>query len=176
MQPLWLQWTLGRLDLTAAYGFYAPTGWFSVGATDNIGLGFWTQQWQTASAFNFDEARTFSLIMVQTWEYNSKISGMDLRPGSRLSLNWALSKIWLDGMLETDVLGYDQWQVGFDSGADQVPLLAGVLDSVHAAGVQLGIPKWGIALKYLHEFEARQRFQGQIVTFTFGLPLAGLVQ
>src|SRR5262249_52726400 len=57
-------------------------------------------------------------------------------------------------------LGYDQWQVGFDSGADQVPLLAGVLDSVHAAGVQLGVPKWGIALKYLHEFEARQRFQG----------------
>src|SRR5262249_9205010 len=82
VQPLWLQWTLWRLDLTAVYGFYAPTGRFSVGATDNIGLGFWTQQWQTASAFNFDEARTFSLIMVQTWEYNSKMSGMDLRPGS----------------------------------------------------------------------------------------------
>ena len=81
------------------------------------------------------------------------------------------------------MLGYDQWQVGFDSGADQVRLLSGVLDSVHAAGVQLGVPKWGIALKYFHEFEARQCFQGQIVTFTFGLPLdplvdlvAGLVQ
>jgi len=46
---------------------------------------------------------------------------------------------------------------------------------VHAAGMQLGVPKWGIALKYLHEFEARQRFQGKIVTFTFGLPLDPLV-
>ena len=66
-------------------------------------------------------------------------------------------------------------RIGLRLGADQVPLLAGVLDSVHAAGVQLGVPKWGIALKYLHEFEARQRFQGQIVTFTFGLPLDPLV-
>jgi hypothetical protein len=58
---------------------------------------------------------------------------------------------------------------------DQSRLLAGVLDSVHAAGVQIGIPNWGIALKYLHEFEARQRFQGQMVTFTFGLPLDPIV-
>jgi hypothetical protein len=175
VQPLWLQWSLWRLDLAASYGFYAPTGRFSVGATDNIGLGFWTQQWQVPAAFYFDEARTFSLIMVQTWEYNSKVSGQDLRAGPRLSLNWAISKIWLDGMLETDVLGYDQWQVGFDQGPDQSRLLSGVLDAVHAAGFQLGSPKWGISLKYLHEFEARQRFQGQIVTFTFGLPLDPLV-
>jgi hypothetical protein len=40
---------------------------------------------------------------------------------------------------------------------------------------QLGSPKWGVSLKYLHEFEARQRFQGQIVTLTFGLPLDPLV-
>jgi hypothetical protein len=31
-----------RVDLTAGYGFYAPTGRFELGATDNIGLGFWT--------------------------------------------------------------------------------------------------------------------------------------
>jgi hypothetical protein len=175
VQPLWLQWSLWRLDLVAAYGFYAPTGRFSRGAADNIGLGFWTQQFQTAGQFNFDEARTFSLIMVETWEINSRVQGRDLRPGPRLSLNWAIDKIWLAGMLETAVLGYDQWQVGFDSGPDQSRLLAGVLDSVHAAGVQIGIPNWGIALKYLHEFEARQRFQGQMVTFTFGLPLDPIV-
>ena len=78
-------------------------------------------------------------------------------------------------MLETAVLGYDQWQVSEDTGADQVRALAGVLDSVHAAGLELGIPKWSLSLKYMHEFEARQRFQGQLVTFTFGLPLDSLV-
>ena len=175
VQPLWLQWSLWRLDLVAAYGFYAPTGRFSPGASDNIGLGFWTQQLQTAGAFNFDEARTCSLIMVETWEFNSDVRHQDLHPGSRLSFNWALDKIWLGGMLETAVLGYDQWQVSEDTGADQVRALAGVLDSVHAAGLELGIPKWGVSFKYMHEFEARQRFQGQLATFTFGFPLDPVV-
>jgi putative NADPH-quinone reductase len=42
---------------------------------------------------------------------------------------------------------------GPDSGADQPALLAGVLDQVYAAGFQLGIPKYGVSVKYLHEFE-----------------------
>jgi hypothetical protein len=99
------------------------------------------------------------------------------RPPSRQPavVQLALDKIWLGGMLETAVLGYDQWQVSEDTGADQVRALAGVLDSVHAAGLELGIPKWGVSLKYMHEFEARQRFQGQLVTFTFALPLDPVV-
>jgi hypothetical protein len=116
------------------------------------------------------------LILVQTWEVNSKVQDTDLRPGSRGSLNWALDKIWLDGMLETAILGYGQWQLDPDSGADQPALLAGVLDQVYAAGFQLGIPKYGVSVKYLHEFEARQRFQGQVVTMTFGLPLDPIVE
>jgi hypothetical protein len=52
----------------------------------------------------------------------------------------------------------------------------GALDEVHAASVQLGIPKYGVALKYQHEFAARARFQGQVVTITFGLPLDQLFE
>lgn len=39
-------------------------------------------------------------------------------------------------MLETAILGYGQWQLDPDSGADQPALLARVLDQVYAAGVQ----------------------------------------
>ena len=42
---------------------------------------------------------------------------------------------------------------------------------MHAAGVQLGIPKYGLAFKYLHEYLARDRFEGRGFTITFGLPL-----
>jgi hypothetical protein len=45
----------------------------------------------------------------------------------------------------------------------------------HAAS-QLGIPKYGVSLKYLHEFAARARFQGQGVTMTFVLPLDPLFE
>ena len=35
-----------RFNLTTAYSFAAPTGRYELGADDNIGLGFWTHQFQ----------------------------------------------------------------------------------------------------------------------------------
>ena len=115
---------------------------------------------------------------MQTWEFNSRIKDTNVRPGSRLTFNWAIYKSWLDGMLETAITGYDQWQITEDSGpiVSRIGPAAQALDEVHAAGIQLGIPKFGLALKYLHEFAARARFQGQVVTFTFGLPLDPLIE
>ncbi len=175
VQPIWLQWGIPHADLEASWGFYAPTGRFEVNAPDNVGLGFWTNQFQIGTAVHADEAKTLSFILVQSWEINSSIQGQDLRPGPRLNLNWAISKIWFGEYLETAVLGYDQWQIGFDSGSDVPKRLGNVEDVVHAAGAQIGVPKLGVAVKYFHEFEARQRFQGNVVTLSFGLPLDPLV-
>ena len=160
----------------AGLRFYAPAGRYSTGATDNLGLGFWTQQIQLAGEYFFDAGRTFSIVGVQTWEFNSRVRDTNIRPGSRLSFNRAIDKIWFDGMLETAVVGYDQWQIAEDTGSDQLAIVRGALDEVHAAGVQLGIPKYGLSLKYLHEFAARARFQGQMVTITFALPLDKLFE
>jgi len=178
IQPLWLQYSTAQSDVSFGYGFVAPVGRFEQGATDNLGLGFWTQQLQLAGEYYFDRARTFSIIGVQTWEFNSRIRDSNVRPGSRLTFNWAINKSWLDGMLETAITGYDQWQINADSGPiiARIGAAAQALDEIHAAGVQLGIPKLGVSLKYLHEFAARQRFQGQVVTFTFGLPLDPLIE
>jgi hypothetical protein len=125
-----------------------------------------------------DEARTFSIVGVQTWEFNSDVRDTNVRPGSRLSFNWGIDKIWLDGMLSTAILGYDQWQITEDTGpiVSRIGPAARALDEVHAAGVQLGIPKYGVALKYYHEFAARARFQGQVLTITFGFPLDKLFE
>jgi hypothetical protein len=176
VQPVWFQWSWPHVDLTAAYGFYAPTGRFETGATDNIGLGFWTHQLQSAIAVYVDEAKTWSFSLGQTWEINSQLVDQDVTPGTRANLNWAISKIWQEGLLETAVVAYDQWQVTDDRGSDVLPLFKGVKDQVHAAGVQLGMPKYGFAIKYLHEFGAVNRFQGNLVTFSLGLPLDPLFE
>jgi hypothetical protein len=176
VQPLWFQWTFPRVDLAAGYGFYAPTGRFELGASDNVGLGFWTHQLQSAVAFHLDEAKTLSLVGVQTWQIPSRFQDQDLMPGARFDLNWGISKIWLEGMLETDALAYDTWQITDDRGSDVGPLVAGVRDQVHAAGVQIGVPKYGLQVKYLREFGAVQRFQGNVVTLTFALPLDPLFE
>ncbi len=175
-QPLWLQWSSQHLDAILAYGFYAPTGRFEAGALDNVGLGFWEHQVQAGGAIHFDEAKTLSLILINTWELNQSVQDLDTHPGNRFTLNWALSKIWLEGYLETAILGYDQWQMGANTGRDVPPFRQGVLDEVHAAGLQLGIPKLGLALHYLHEFGARARFQGSMLNLTFVLPLDQLVE
>lgn len=175
-QPLWLQWSSQHLDAVVAYGFYAPTGRFEPGALDNTGLGYWEHQVQTATAFHFDQKKTLSLVMVGTWELNQDIQGVDVHPGSRFTFNWAFSKIWLEGMLESALVGYDTWQMSANSGADVPAFRAGVIDEVHAAGLQLGIPKLGLHLHYLHEFRARARFQGQMLTLTFTLPIPQLIE
>jgi hypothetical protein len=41
-QPLTLGWHFKRADIQAAYGFFAPTGRFTAGATTNTGTGHWT--------------------------------------------------------------------------------------------------------------------------------------
>ena len=39
-QPLTMGWHLKRADITAAYAFFAPTGRFTPGATNNTGTGY----------------------------------------------------------------------------------------------------------------------------------------
>jgi hypothetical protein len=46
---------------------------------------------------------------------------------------------------------------------------------VHAVGLQLGSPKYGLSVKYLREFGAEDRFEGNVFTITFALPLDPLL-
>jgi len=41
-QPATIGWHLKRADIMAAYAFFAPTGKFTAGASNNTGSGHWT--------------------------------------------------------------------------------------------------------------------------------------
>lgn len=47
--PLQLGWNFKHADVLATYAFYAPTGRYSVGASDNTGLGMWTNEFGLGS-------------------------------------------------------------------------------------------------------------------------------
>lgn len=175
VQPLWLEWRLGRADVSVGYGFYAPTGDYKAGAPDNVGLGFWEHQIQGAVRVPFDAARTLTGVVVWTAEINHNKQDVDITPGPQMTVNWGLRKnVWND-WCQFAVLGYDSWQLADDAGSDAAAALRRYHDQVHAAGVQLGVPKLGLAAKYVHEYGARDRFEGQMFTLTFGLPLDALV-
>ncbi len=191
VQPIWLGWTRKHVDVAYGYGFYIPSGKYSIGtvdlpgagsvrveAADNTGFGFWTNQNQGAVYIYPWADRRLAVQNGLTWEIHRQKRGFDLTPGQNLTYNWGLSQylpLKKDQSLlaELGVTGYDGFQVSDDSGsAARNP---DVHDRVHAVGLQMGVtaPKRGMVLtiRWLHQFAAVDRFQGDSIGLNFVLRL-----
>ncbi len=189
VQPLWLGWTKEHWDFAAGYGFYAPTGHYNtetltlpvigpitVEASDNIGLGFWTHQFQGAVSWYPWADRRMAVAGALTYEINEKKEDFDLAPGDVLTLNWGVDQylpLRADQSLLLDIglAGYSSWQVSKDSGADAAT--PGVKDEVHAIGIQIGLThvpsNMALTFHYLNEFDSSDRFQGESIGLNFAL-------
>lgn len=173
LQPIWLGWKFDHWDFAFGYGIYFPVGKYEKNAVDNVGLGFWTNQFQGALSWYPWKNRGTAVSMAVTYEINSKKEDTDITPGSHLSLNWGVSQYLPisgdDLLLEFGPLGYDQWKVTDDTGDDLVT--EEVHDQVHAAGIQLGLTYGALPayldFKYLTEFNARARFEGDVFNLSF---------
>ena len=187
VQPLWLDWKLAHWDLALAYGFWAPVGHYDTRTTDlpvvgptrvetadNVGLGFWTHQFQAAASwYPFDHPGT-AVATALTYEVHGDKQDFDLTPGQNLTLNWGVSQYLplrkdQSLLLELGPAGYSSWQVSDDSGSDAG---SGAHDSVHGVGFQLGLTyvpwKAFVNFHYFNEFAAEDRFEGA----SWGLNLA----
>lgn len=71
--PLGLSWGLERLDLTVLYGFYAPTGRYETGSSENLGLGFWTHQFQGYAYVYPVPAKSTAIMAGLTYELNGTV-------------------------------------------------------------------------------------------------------
>jgi len=183
VQPLWLGWTKKHWDFAFGYGFYAPVGRYNIEtvtlpqlgsvkaeAIDNIGLGFWTHQFQGAATWYVDEHHATAVCAALTYEINQKKKDFDLTPGNVMTLNWGVSQylpLNKDNkvLLEVGLTGYNSWQLTDDAGSDAVN--PGVHDQVHAVGGQLGLAyvplNAAVKFHYLHEYSADDRFLGDVI-------------
>ena len=189
VQPVWLGWTLKHWDFALGYGFYAPAGKYDtetvtlpggssvkVEKADNIGFGFWTHQFQGVVGWYPWEHKGTAVTAGLTYEIHTGKDGFDLTPGNNLTLNWGISQflpLTKDQklLLEVGPAGYSSWQITDDTGRDAVS--PSVHDEVHAVGGQLGLAyvPWNAAMnfKYFYEFAAKDRFQGQALTFSLAI-------
>jgi hypothetical protein len=176
VKPVWLGWDGTHYSVAAGYGFYAPVGKYDNGDADNIGLGFWTHEFQVATAWYPWEGRGTAVTLAGTYEIHSEIDDVNITPGDRVSLNWGISQyLPLNKanslLLEVGALGYSQWQVEKDSGSD-VDTRFNPKDQVHAAGGQIGLlyAPWNAFVQFhgLQEFGVEARFEGQFFTWTIG--------
>jgi hypothetical protein len=175
IQPVWLGWNGKHFAASFAYGLYAPTGKYDVNDLDNTGLGFWTHQFQAAGAWYPWEHQGTAVTLATTYELASDKEDKNVRPGSRFTLNYGVSQFLplnkdQNVLAEVGLAGYNQWQVSDDSGSDVTD--PDVHDRVFGYGLQLGLAlvkyNAAIALRWMHEYGARDHFQGD----SFGLNFA----
>ena len=184
VQPLWLGWTLPHWDVTAAYGFYAPVGKYdtvtlpggrnTIPASDNIGLGFWTQQFQGGLAWYPWTNHATAVILALTYEYNTPQQGTDVKYGQNLWLNWGISQylpLTKDDklLLEIGPAGYYEWQISDTEGS--LTESPGARTRISGIGGQIGLTyvPWDLVLNFrgFYEYHTESSVQG----WSFGVNL-----
>jgi hypothetical protein len=186
VQPLWLGWSLPHWDFSAGYGFYAPVGKYhtetmpfpggglTVPSSSNIGLGYWTQQFQGAVAWYPWTNKSLAVTAALTYDYNSVQEGTGVKYGQNLWLTWGISQylpLKKDNslLLEVGPAGYYEWQISDTTGSvfqnpDSRTTVSGI-------GGQIGLTyvPWNLILNFrgFYEYNAEVRVQGA----SFGMNL-----
>lgn len=188
--PIGLSWALGRFDevsvpdedmiaagapplrrfnVTALYSFAAPTGRYETGADDNLGLGFWTHQFQGFGYYYPFEHQATALMAGLTYELNTGIKDADVNPGNRLSLEWGLSQ-YFTSRFELSVHGAHNWQVTDDTG-NEVFWDPAVRDRKNLLMLGAGFWPWAgrlqVTARYGFDYGARQRFDNSNLMLNF---------
>ena len=150
-----------RWNLTFMYSFAAPTGRYETGASDNVGLGFWTHMFQGFAYYYPFEPQVTAIAAGLTYEFNTKIKDVDVTPGNRLSLEYGVSQ-FLNEWLELQIMLTHNWQVSNDTGND-VYWDADLHDrksSIFFSAAFMPVPaRFYIVAKYGLEFGIKQRFK-----------------
>lgn len=161
ISPVTLTWGLKSFDLTFSYGVTAPTGRYKEGADDNLGMGYWSNQFQGYAYYYTSEAKTTALMLALTYELNGKTKGVDVSPGSRLALEWGWSQ-YVSERVELGIQGGSIWQVTDDKGSD-VDYDPSVYSRANTVGFMAGYWAWKnklqLIFKYNHDYGVRQGFR-----------------
>ncbi|MFN0129312.1 MAG: transporter [Verrucomicrobiales bacterium] len=153
-------------------GIYAPTGRYDVGRLANTGKNYWTLE--PAVAFMYlgkKNGREASLFL--GGDYNFENPDTDYQTGVQIHADGTLAQhfpLW-GGLAGAGVNGYWHEQVEADSGSgatlgDFKARTAG-LGPVLSYASKLGNVDLIAELKWLHEFETRNRPEGDYVWFKF---------
>jgi hypothetical protein len=174
--PIVLGWQFDRADVQAGYSFYAPTGRFVPGASDNTSTGFWTHAPQAGITFYVTRDKATQVSVFDTYAWNTTQEGTGVQPGQNNSVDYSLSRTFslsadAQWTLQVGAAGYGQWQTTENRG--QLPIREALEYRVNGAGVVGSVtsPFKGFFLSgsVLWEYGARNTYQGTTVTLSGGL-------
>jgi hypothetical protein len=175
-QPFILGWRAKRADIRAVYGFLAPSGRFNVGASNNVGSGYWTHAFSSGQTFNLTENRKTAVSAFQMYEIHTAQQGTQIHPGDTFNLDYSLTHVLplqRDLNLQLGLVGYEQWQLTDKAGPGVTSTQSSAHYRVNALGfaTNLILPsrKVTVGIKYFKEFEDRSTFEGYSFQITGGI-------
>jgi hypothetical protein len=194
VMPAQLGWRFQQADVLAGVAFFAPTGRYSAGASDNLGKGMWSYELSAGGTLYVDPRRTLSLSTTAYWETRSKKEGelriehitlKDVKVGDLLTLEGGVGKSFLHGAASIGVAYYAQWKTSADDFglSAAVPQLSGVPERhrVWSVGPDVTIPIATktrlislVNVRYLWEQSAHLKTQGQSLVLTTTIPVGGI--
>lgn len=178
VEPINLGWRLPQLDIVAAFGFFAPTGSYDADDAINNGLGRWAEMFSLGAVGYLDAARSWSISAMVRYLIHQKQTGVDVRVGDNLALEWGLGKTFRPAswqpyvaQLDAGVIGYAQWQVTDTTGSAVPSLARGIRSDIFGVGPEIAATtKFGrFFARYLFEFGAQNASSGQVFLFGFAL-------
>jgi len=165
VEPITISWHEKKFDAAIGYGFWAPTGDFSVQDPVSPGKGFWTQMLTGGITYYPDEAKSWSLSALNRWEFNQKRESTGVTPGQYWTVDWGIAKS-VTKTVELGLSGYHQMAV---TSASNDPS-GNFKDHATALGpeVTFAFPNkmFFVTARYLFEASACNRPEGSTITVT----------
>jgi hypothetical protein len=165
VQPFQLGWNFKHADAMVGYAFFAPTGRYTAGATDNTGLGMWSNEFSAGTTVYFDPKRNWHASAAGFYEIHTSKRDLDQKVGDLFTLEGGIGRAFMHGYANAGLAYFGQWKVTEDSGTAVSPLVAGLKGSMIGAGPEINLPitKHPIFLtfRYLFDMYSRVATQGQ---------------
>lgn len=180
IQPIQLGWHCKKADFTLGYAVYIPTGEYELGGTSNNGLGMWTNEVSAGATYYFDKKKSWSIASIFFYEIHTDKKNSELRAGNIFNAEGGVGKAFYHKLKSTPIpmifhvggIYYGQFKVSDDNIPIGPRVFTGKRDRVWAGGLEGMIfhPKirTSIDFRWLHEFGAHNRFEGDTYLLTIG--------
>lgn len=165
VEPITLSWHPQKFDFSVGYGFWAPSGDYDPNNPVSPGKGFWTQMLTAGATWYPDEEKTWSVSLLNRYEFNQENQDFDATLGQFLTMEWGIAKTFRK-TIDAGLVGYYQVQTTDSSGSaasSAKPWVVGL-----GPEVNLVCPKLGLitSVRYVYEIEAHDRPRGNTVNVT----------
>lgn len=166
VMPIFLSWELKQFDVTAGYMFYAPTGEYEPGGSNNTGTGYWSHIFQGFGYYypmktDGKTSKALAVMLAPSYEITSKMGKADVNPGNRFYLDYGINQYFSE-KLSLGIFGGNSWQVSRDEGSG-VYWNNNIKDRVGVMGIEAGYWPWAgrfqITGKYGFNYGAVQSFK-----------------